>query len=131
MKDPVTVLIIAKPGQVRDGLRALLHAMPAVEVVDRACEGILSADLLAEYHPALILVDCALVSTSTLGGLRRLKTQEPDVCFLILVEDVKQQHLAWDAGFDYVLIKGTSVEKLTRIIRELLTHKAKAQTGKA
>jgi DNA-binding NarL/FixJ family response regulator len=54
MKERVTVLIIAKPGQVRDGLRALLHAIPGVDVVDQPCDGMLNAGLLAEYNPALI-----------------------------------------------------------------------------
>ena len=125
MRERVTVLIIAKPGQVRDGLRALLHAMPGVDVVDRPCDGMLNADLLAEYNPALILVDCRLVDTRTLDALRRLKTQNPGVCLLILVEDVEQRQLAQDTGFEHVMIKGSSAEKLAKTVRELLTHKSK------
>jgi len=125
MRERVTVLIIAKPGQVRDGLRALLHAMPGVDVVDRPCDGMINVDLLAEYNPALILVDCRLVDMRTLDALRRLKTQNPGVCFLILVEDVEQQQLAQDTGFEHVMIKGSSAEKLAKTVRELLTHKSK------
>lgn len=127
MKERVTVLIIAKPGQVRDGLRALLHAIPGVDVVDRPCDGMLNADSLAKYNPALILVDCNLMDTRTLDALRRLKTQNPEVCFLILVEDVEQRQLAQDTGFEHVLIKGSSAEKLAKTVRELLTHKSKAR----
>jgi len=127
MKERVTVLIIAKPGQVRDGLRALLHAIPEVDVVDRPCDGMLNADLLAEYNPALILVDCRLVDTRALDALRRLKTQNPEVCFLILVEDVEQRQLAQDTGFEHVLIKGSSAEKLAKTARELLTQKSKVR----
>jgi len=127
MKERATVLIIAKPGQVRDGLRALLHAMPGVDVVDRPCDDMLSADLLAEHHPALILVDCRLVDTRTLDALKRFKTQDPEVCFLILVEDVEQRQLAQDTGFEHVLIKGSSAEKLAKTARELLTHKSKVR----
>lgn len=127
MRERVTVLIIAKPGQVRDGLRALLHAIPGVDVVDRPCDGMLNADLLAEYNPALILVDCRLVDTRTLDALRRLKTQNPGVCLLILVEDVEQRQLAQDTGFEHVMIKGSSAEKLAKTVRELLTHKSKVR----
>jgi len=127
MRERVTVLIIAKPGQVRDGLRALLHAVPGVDVVDRPCDGMANADLLAEYNPALILVDCRLVDTRTLDALRRLKTQNPGVCLLILVEDVEQRQLAQDTGFEHVMIKGSSAEKLAKTVRELLTHKSKVR----
>ena len=127
MKERVTVLIIAKPGQVRDGLRALLQAIPGVDVVDRPCDGMPNADLLAEYNPALILVDCNLVDTRMLDALRRLKTQNPEVCFLILVEDVEQRQLAQDTGFEHVLIKGSSAEKLAKTAKELLTHKSKVR----
>ena len=127
MKERVTVLIIAKPGQVRDGLRALLHAIPEVDVVDRPCDDMLNADLVAEYNPALILVDCNLVDTRTPDALRRLKTQNPGVCFLILVEDVEQRQLAQDTGFEHVLIKGSSAEKLAKTARELLTQKSKVR----
>ena len=127
MKERVTVLIIAKPGQVREGLRALLHAIPGVDVVDRPCDGMLNAGLLAEYNPALILVACNLVDTRTLDALRRLKTQDPGVCFLILVEDVEQRQLVQDTGFEHVLIKGSSAEKLAKTARELLTQKSKVR----
>ena len=130
MRERVTVLIIAKPGQVRDGLRALLHAIPGVDVVDRPCDGMLNADLLAAYNPALILVDCRLVDTRTLDALRRLKTQNPGVCLLILVEDVEQRQLAQDTGFEHVMIKGSSAEKLAKTVRELLTHKSKVRRSK-
>jgi len=127
MEQRVTVLIIAKPGQVRDGLRALVDAIPGVDVVDRPCDGMLNVDLLAEYNPALIVIDCNLVDTRALDALRRLNTQNAEVCFLILVEDVEQQQLAQDNGFDHVLMKGSSAEKLARTARELLTHKSKAR----
>ena len=71
MKEQSKVLIIAKPGQVRDGLHALLRAMPGVDVADRPCDGMLNADLVAEHNPALILVDCNLVDTRMLDALRR------------------------------------------------------------
>ena len=127
MKERVTVLIIAKPGQVRDGLHALLHAIPGVDVVDRPCDGMLNANFLAEYNPALILVDCNLVDTRMLDALWRLKTQDPEIRFLILVEDVEQWQLAQDTGFDHVLIKGSSAEKLAKTVRELLTHESKVR----
>ena len=127
MRERVTVLIIAKPGQVRDGLRALLHAIPGVDVVDRPCDGMLNADLLAEYNPALILVDCRLVDTRTLDALRRLKTQNPGVCLLILVEDVEQRQLAQDTGFEHVMIKGSSAEKLAKTVRELLPQETETR----
>jgi len=127
MEQRVTVLIIAKPGQVRDGLRALLDAIPGVDVVGRPCDGMLNVDLLAEYNPALIVIDCNLVDTRALDALRRLKTQNAEVCFLILVENVEQQQLAQDNEFDHVLIKGSSAEKLARTASELLTHKSRVR----
>ena len=127
MKGQSKVLIMAKPGQVRDGLRALLHAIPGVDVVDRPCDGMLNADLLAEYNPALILVACNLLEEGARNALRRLKAQNPEICFLILVEDVEQRQLAQDTGFDHVLIKGSSAEKLAKTARELLTQKSKVR----
>ena len=126
-KEQTTVLIIAKPGHVRDGLHALLRAIPGVDVADRPCDGMLNADLVAEYNPALILVDCNLVDTRMLDALWRLKTQDPEVCFLALVEDVEQRQLAQDTGFDHVLIKGSSAEKLARTVRELLTQESEVR----
>ena len=125
MNERVTVLIIARAGQVRDGLRALLRAMPGVDVVDRPCGSGLNVDLLAEHDPALILVDCDLVGPAAFDALRRLKTQHPKLRFLVLVEDVEQERLARETGVDCVLIKGTSAERLSDAVRELLTHHAK------
>jgi len=127
MRQRVTVLIIAKPGQVRDGLRALLHAIPEVDVVDQPCVGVPNTDLLAEHHPALILVDCRVADTRTPGALRQLKTQNPGACFLILVEDVEQRQLAQDTGFEHVLIKGSSAEKLAKTVRELLPQETETR----
>ncbi len=120
MNERTTVLIMAKPGQVRDGLHALLHAIPGVDVVDRLCDGMLNADLLAEHNPALILVDCNVADTGALDALQRFKTQDPEVRLLLLVEDVKQQQLARSTGVSHVLIKGTSAEKLAETVKQLL-----------
>ena len=102
MDERATVLIMARPGQVRDGLRALLHAMPGLNVVDRPCDGGFNVDLLAEHSLALILVDCGLVDTAAFGALRCLKTQHSRLRFLILVEDVEQERLARGTGADRV-----------------------------
>ena len=124
MQKRATVLLIAKQGRVRDGLRALLCAIPEVDVVDQPCDGAFSADLMAEHNPALVLVSCSLHEKGTWNALKHMRARRPKVRFLVLVDDVKQQQLAWNTGADQVLIKGTSAEKLAETVKQLLSQEA-------
>ncbi len=121
MKEQSKVLIMAKPGQVRDGLRALLHAIPGVDVVECPCDDAFNSDLFTEHDLTIVLISCNLLEEGSQDALRRLRAEKPKVRFIVLTEDVEQRQLARDAGVDQVLIKGSSAEKLVETVKQLLS----------
>jgi DNA-binding NarL/FixJ family response regulator len=69
---------------VRDGLRALLTAMPQLEVVGEASSGAEALILVARVHPDLLLVDIGMKDMTGLQLTEILCRQYPGMQILIL-----------------------------------------------
>jgi DNA-binding NarL/FixJ family response regulator len=69
---------------VRDGLRALLTAMPQLEVVGEASSGAEALILVARVHPDLLLVDIGMRDMTGLQLTEILCRQYPGMQILIL-----------------------------------------------
>lgn len=120
MSNETAALIVAKPTRFRDGLRALLRAMPQIEVVVQADNFSAALRIVAERAPAFILLDSSLLSDQV-EIIRQTKIHSPRTYCIVLADNVKQQQLAWANGADEVLLAGFSAPKLFASIEKLLS----------
>lgn len=119
-RETTSVMIIARPGGLRDGLTALISVVP---FVDQIYHEVSYADALRRIRhsrPVLVILDGDLYGASGLDFLRLLKEQYSDVLCLVLVEDARQADLAKDAGAVDVLIKGIHADQLLAAIEKHL-----------
>ena len=115
-----SLLLVARPGRMLDGLQALLRTIPEIEIAGQAdCESQALA-LIAQLHPALVLLDSSLVFREQLPAIIQIKDGYPHIGCIVLVENVQQQSAAREAGADIVLIKGFSIEMLRAAIHQVL-----------
>lgn len=116
------VLIVAQPGRVRDGLQALLMAVPEIEIVGLADD--ISMALVADVRcdPALVLLDMRLDGGEGRVLLERFRQRWPGARYLLLAENVHQQRAAAAAGVDDSLLKGFSTTRLFESIQRLTAH---------
>jgi DNA-binding NarL/FixJ family response regulator len=104
----------------RDGLHALVTAMPQIETVRDADEVTSALTMASAPSPELVLME------STPGGkdvwitVRRVKARWPLARCICLVNDVNQRQEAESAGADVVLLEGFPAGRLVAAIVRLL-----------
>jgi DNA-binding NarL/FixJ family response regulator len=114
-----SALIIAGPGPLRDGLRALVGTMPQVEAVSVASnvQGFANIDL--QTQPNLVLLDVSAAPGVWLT-IRRIKARWPGSRIIVLANTVEQQGEAVAAGADAVLLEGLPAARIIAVIVKLL-----------
>lgn len=113
-------LIVARPGSLRDGLQALLTAIPQIEIVDQANDIPSARRTALERHPALVLLDSDSTGGEIWLTVRRAKTAWPQAGCVFLANDVQQHQVAEAAGADATLLKGFPAPRLIATIVRLL-----------
>jgi DNA-binding response OmpR family regulator len=117
LKKPMLTLIVSKPGDLQNGLLALMTTIPQLGAV-LVAEDLNSAMRMIEHHqPTLIILDSASIQAREL--IQEIKTQWPQIHLIVLVEDIPQQKDAEGSGADSVLVKGFPAQKLVRVLENL------------
>jgi DNA-binding NarL/FixJ family response regulator len=106
---------------VRSGIKALLTAMPGVEVVGEASDGAEVIEMIPQLKPDLVLLDIAMKGMNGLEALRRLRGDYPTIRFLMLSmygsEECVMQAL--NAGANGYLFKDSAATELEKALYEV------------
>ncbi len=99
---------------VRAGLRALLDAIPNVDVVAEACDGVQAVLLAHQHQPDIALLDISMPKLGGLAALRQLSGAAPAAraVMLSMHDDDAYVTEAIRAGAAGYLIKDCAVEEL-------------------
>ena len=127
LKNSASALIVARPGPLRDGLQALMTAIPQIDAV-REMDDLSSAlRVVFERSPALVLLDSNLASGEVWMTVRRARARWPQARCILLADNVQQHQEAEAAGVDAVLLKGFPAAKLIATIVRLLPQQRACQ----
>ncbi|MCP4544412.1 MAG: response regulator transcription factor [Chloroflexi bacterium] len=129
MQTNPSILIAAKPGVMRDGVQAVLTAIPRAKVMDPADDGASALRAVADHQPALILLDTNLPNHQVWTLLEKVKTQWPQVQCLVLADNRQQRQTAQAAGADHVLIKGCPAKEFYANINGMLSRYSESGQG--
>jgi DNA-binding NarL/FixJ family response regulator len=113
-------LILAKPGPLRDSLRAFLLTLPQVKEVRFVNDAPSALEVVSEINPDLVLIDADLSGGEALTAVRRIRGDDPHSRCLVLADDMQQQRDAAAAGADVALLKGCRATELFDAIEKLL-----------
>jgi DNA-binding NarL/FixJ family response regulator len=122
-----SILIVARPGPLRDALRALMTAMPQIDGVGEADDVAAALGRGREARPAMVLLDSSLTGEGIWLAVRRIKAKWPQIRCIFFADSVQQQYEAETAGADAVLLKGVLPAKLIATIVRLLPQQAKQE----
>ncbi|HBY96095.1 MAG TPA: hypothetical protein DEP84_19420 [Chloroflexi bacterium] len=117
---PTSIVIIARPSLLRDGLQAVLTAIPQTEIVGQVADGASALTVVSEQHPALVVFESDRPGKEVWTVLQHIKAESPETCCIVLTDDAGQQGAATAAGADLALLKGFPAEKLFATIEHLL-----------
>ena len=115
-------LIVARPGLVREGLQAVLSAIPGMNALEPAGDGASALDKLASHRPDLVIVDSSLPEDELRATLRNIKDQYPDVRCVVIAASPRQARALEATGADAILVEGSSAALLSTTIKTLLTR---------
>jgi DNA-binding NarL/FixJ family response regulator len=115
-----SVLIVAKPGPLREGLGALMRAIPQINSIDEVDDACLALTRASEQRPAVVLLGTYLLGDKVWCMLRQIKTQWPKIRCVVLAENDQQQREAQAAGADAVFLNGFPAARLVSTVENLL-----------
>ena len=113
----VPALIVVKPGQLREGLGALLAAIPRIRLIGQAGDRSSALRMLDEHNPALVLLETDLPGDRVADLLRHIKAQQPQTVCIVLTGDSREQQQIEEAGADVSVPKGYPAARLLEIIK--------------
>jgi len=109
------VLIIAPSGRLRDGLQAIVKAVPRVGQIDIADDGLEALSIIAECPPSMILLDADLPDGQAQMVVAYLKAHPVDIRYIVLANNGYPRVSA-----DMVLNKTMPIAALGEAIDNLL-----------
>lgn len=116
------ILIIAKPGRLRDALCTLLKSISQQEVISQADDGLTGLKMIVEHNPTLVLLDASLPDNEVRVMVEQIKAQQPQTRCLVLANTLAQQEMAKQAGADGVVLKGFPGTNLFKLIDQLMAR---------
>ncbi len=103
----ITVFLVDDHAVLRDGLRLLLEADPAITVVGEADNGRDAVELVEKLRPDVIIMDLAMPQMNGIEATRVIKKNHPSAKVIILSMYSTTEHIvsALDAGAQGYLLK--------------------------
>ncbi len=113
------VLLVGKPGPLRDGLDALLYATPEVQLVAHANDTNAALEFCQQHPAKLIILEVRPGDRDILGNVQELKKLNPQGQVIALIHEEKDREPAEASGVDVVLTSGMRAAKLKEKIFEI------------
>lgn len=117
---PASAVVIAPPGPLRDGLHALVGAMPQIGRVWAAGDVCAVPVLGPDPGPVLVVLDGDQPGEKVGRMVRSARVRWPQAQTIVLVGTGKQQREAELAGADRVLFQGLPAGRLIAAIVKVL-----------
>ncbi|MGB8382917.1 MAG: response regulator transcription factor [Dermatophilaceae bacterium] len=110
----------------RDGVRALVDAMPDAVLVGEASDGLQAVAAVAEHRPDVVVMDLRMPQLDGVEATRRLVAQgcETRVLVVSMLEDDGSVFAAMRAGARGYVLKGAGHEELAAAIRAVYRGEA-------
>jgi DNA-binding NarL/FixJ family response regulator len=113
------VLLVIKPGPLRDGLDALLFAMPEVQLVVHANDANASLDFCRQGTTDVVILEVRPGDRDLLAKVSDVKALCPQGQALALIHNEEDRGPAEAAGADSVLSVGMPATRLRGVITEI------------
>ena len=114
------VLIIAQPGILRESLSSLLATMPDIDVVSVTNDLDSAFEFVSMTQPMICIIDFSNQVDDMEQKIDQLKSIRLEMKTILLVDTVEAKEEAETHGFDKVVIKGSSVQQLTKTISDCI-----------
>jgi DNA-binding NarL/FixJ family response regulator len=119
----LSVVIVAPPSRLRDGLQALIKAVPQVGSRVQTEDSLSLQQASANDQPSLVVLDAGLPDEGAWTALRDIRACWPRTRCIVLADSDQQRRKAAARGADAVLVRGFTGTMLVETIAEILPAK--------
>ena len=122
----IRILVVDDHPIVRHGLKTLLVAEPAWEVIGEAEDGIEALEKARRLQPDLIILDVTMPRMNGLEACRRIRQSVPECEVLIVTQHDSPQMMreALDAGARGYVVKSNAARDLLAAVAAVSQHKS-------
>jgi DNA-binding NarL/FixJ family response regulator len=121
LKKKLVVLIASPPGDLQIGLQAILTVHMDVDLLVVGA-GSSALKVIERHHPALVIIDQDIPTTSAWILVENIKTNWPELPCVVLVNDDQSRQAFIKTGADLIVIKGMPGAKLIAEIKKLVNR---------
>ena len=116
---PIRILIVDDHALFREGVHAILKAVPDIEIVDEAGTGQDALNLASELKPDVILMDIQMPDLNGVEATRHILEKQPGIGIIIvtMLEDDDSLFSAMRAGARGYVLKGADKAEMLKSIR--------------
>ena len=116
---PASILIIARAGPVREGLRALLELQGDMRVVGEASDGRAALEGLFAAKPDVVLMDVTMPDLNGIDATQIVTQRDPSIKVIILSVHSDSEHVsrAFEAGATGYLLKESAGAEVVEAVR--------------
>ena len=125
IQSDTVMLLIGKPGHLRNALQTLVGVAPGLDRLVTADTGLLALKVMREVQPSLVLIGNGLPDKEVLDLVRQTKEVWPETGCMVLTDETQQRRDALAAGADCVLPAGSSAGQLFPAIELILEDSPK------
>lgn len=115
----IRLVIADDQAMIRAGLRLVVEAVPGIEVVGEAANGLQALSVIRRLRPDVVLMDIAMPRLDGLGAARRLleDPHPPRIVMLTTFDTDENLHASLRAGVSGFLLKTSPPEQLIEAVR--------------
>ena len=131
MKKQFRIVIAEDHTILREGLRSLLRADPAFDVVGEAADGRDAVRCVETLSPDLILMDLSMPRTNGLNAIQEIKKQNPETKIIALTVHKTEEYVlaTLQAGANGYVLKDATHSELVMAIKNVLMGKCYLSPG--
>jgi NarL family two-component system response regulator LiaR len=121
MSSAIRILVADDHAVIRKGMRAMLEAIPDVEVVGEAANGREAVAAVEEFQPDVVLMDLVMPEMDGIEAIQHIKARWPETRILVLTTFAGEDKIfpAIKAGALGYQLKDSGPEELVEAIRQV------------
>ncbi|HEX8100789.1 MAG TPA: response regulator transcription factor [Actinomycetota bacterium] len=125
--EPVRVLVVDDHDGFRSSMIQALELVPDVEVAGEATCGEEACEVVVDLKPDLVLLDLSMPGMDSMDAARTIRhsTPESQVIVLTALEDPAVEERAVAAGAAAFIPKGTPLDDMVGVIRDVTHHRGR------
>ena len=116
---PISTVLISRPGIMQQSLRSSLAACPHIAVVAISGDGLTALKQIMQHQPRLLVIDSNLLDEEVESLLAVARSEQPPICCLVYVSSAHQETAIQATGVDIVAHRNWSTQDLHSALGKL------------